>query len=65
MKAYKCDICGCYCDDVITIHGVRRPGARKKYAHIDGTSADCCEVCYDKIMDFIFKSMHKPEGGME
>lgn len=57
MKAYKCDICDHYCDDVLTIHGVRRPDSHKKYDHLEGTSADCCEACYDKVMGFIGESM--------
>lgn len=48
MKAYKCDICGHYCDDVFTIHGITAPISHAKY--YNGESFDCCERCYDEIM---------------
>jgi len=44
-KAYKCDICKDYCEDVYTIHGISR-----EYSKLKDESVDCCEVCYRDIM---------------
>jgi Lar family restriction alleviation protein len=53
MKAYKCDLCFKYCDDVLTIHSIVRPYSHSVYDELNGQSVDCCEDCFDKIMAFI------------
>lgn len=59
-KAYKCDICGGYCDDVYTIHGISNPGSHKPYEKSeDKFSFDCCVTCYDEIMQGIQNVMQK------
>ncbi len=60
MKAYKCDICDKYCDDVLTVHGISQPGSHRKYSSLENTSADCCEACYDEIMEKIAGMMSRP-----
>jgi len=50
MKAYKCDICNEYCDDVFTIHGISNPNDHTKLVEVPSGSADCCVSCYDDIM---------------
>ena len=60
-RAYKCDICGNYCEDVYTIHGVSTP-EHSFYDHLKGDSADCCKDCYDEIMVKI-KKMIKLKAG--
>ena len=59
MKAYKCDICQHYCDDVLTVHGISKPDTHKNYERLNGQSADCCGVCYDKIMERIAEMMNE------
>jgi hypothetical protein len=53
MKAYKCDLCKQYCDNVLTIHGVSEPYTHVPYKNQfcdDRLSMDCCEKCYDEVM---------------
>ena len=51
MKAFKCDICKEYCDDVFKVDGLSEPKT-----HIIGRfgiNLDCCVECYDKICKFV------------
>lgn len=52
-KAYKCDICGCYCDDVFALHGLSAPNTHNFTKNFPQGVADCCELCYDTIMQKI------------
>jgi hypothetical protein len=49
MKAYKCNLCKKYCNDVYTIHGISEPYIHRTLPN-GSQSVDCCETCYDKIM---------------
>jgi len=55
MKVYKCDICGEYCNKALGIIGVFMPYTKMKYTHIASGCADCCEDCYNMIMEHIQK----------
>lgn len=61
MKAYKCDVCKEYCDDVFTVEGLSEPithvVGRFEKACINGL--DCCPDCYDKICGFVCDLMDK------
>ena len=63
MKAYKCDICGNFCNIVYTIHGITKPLSHKTYTHHEGgQSFDCCPKCYDEIMTYIDGMIAEAEG---
>lgn len=59
MRAYKCDICGCYCDDVYTIdNGVFDVYLTDKarYGIKAGNKTeikDICKCCYIDIKGYI------------
>jgi len=50
IKAYKCDICNEYCDNVWTIQGISEPKTHIKMSRLNNANPECCEECYDKIM---------------
>jgi len=56
-KAYKCDICKEYCEDVFTVHGLSEPETHN--VGVFGVAVDCCEDCYNKICEFAFKLINK------
>lgn len=53
MRAYRCDLCKEYCDNVWSIHGLSQPETHLKICGIENTVGDCCKDCYDKIMVFV------------
>lgn len=59
MKAYKCDVCGYYCNDVYKINSDVFdifPSDKARYGvnEDSGTEIrDMCECCYRDIRDFI------------
>jgi hypothetical protein len=55
-KAYKCDVCKDYCDDIYKIEGLSEPET-----HVVGRfgafGLECCTKCYDKICNFVSKEI--------
>ena len=55
MKAYKCDMCGKYADDVFSLNGICKPDF--KYYDFCGpdTKFDMCENCFRNVMQYIYE----------
>ena len=55
MKAFKCDVCKEYCDDVYTISGLSEPVTHivGKFGKTCINGLECCNDCYDKICEFV------------
>jgi len=61
MKAYKCDICKEFCEDVFTIGGIQKPITHEKIEGLVKGEAECCPQCYDLIMGQIMRAMNRKE----
>ena len=57
-KAYKCDICGKYCDDIYEMSGISKPNL-VYYEDIEGGNAEVCKQCLVKIMEFVEQIKNK------
>ena len=53
MKAYKCDICKKYCNDVYKVDELSEPKSHKYSDRFTKDGLECCPVCYDKICSFV------------
>lgn len=54
MKAYKCDMCGKYVDDVHAVNGICKPN--REYYGFAGHEGhlDLCSNCYSNLMSYIY-----------
>lgn len=55
MKAYKCDMCGKYVDDVYTVNGICKPD--REYYGFAGHEGhlDLCSNCHSNLMSYIYE----------
>lgn len=71
MKAYKCDVCGKYCDDVfsnsndifdIFHNNARELGLREEHINI----REMCKDCFEDIQKYIFnKYLENHKAGVK
>lgn len=54
MKAYKCDMCGKYVDDVFSLNGISKPDFKYYDFCGPGTKFDFCENCFRGVMHYIY-----------
>lgn len=55
MKAYRCDMCGKYVDDVYSLSGISKPDL--SYYDFCGpdTKFDFCRYCFRNVMQYIYE----------
>lgn len=54
MKAYKCDMCGRYVDDVYSLSGISKPDFSYYDFCTPDTKFDFCENCFRDMMHYIY-----------
>lgn len=61
MKAYKCDMCGKYVDDVYVVSGICKPN--REYYGFAGHEGhfDLCPNCHSNLMSYIY-GVRKDQG---
>ena len=54
MKAYKCDMCGKYCDDAFALSGICKPD----FSYYDFNKSErefhFCDTCFLNVMQYIY-----------
>lgn len=55
MKAYKCDMCGKYVDDVFSLNGISKPDFNYYDFCRPDTKFDFCRNCFRDVMQYIYE----------